>query len=187
MKLFHDFCSKFEIDNQIVYGRHHSTHLRQTYRILKRNHCKEHVCIAGLFHSIYDKDSIYKNKGADYSERNIVTQFLGTGSEQLIYFYSLFHPTRNFAKTEGDDEVTSMENSDGKISISTAELSSLSDIFIADIVEQIIWRVEKKKYSITKTRFLIGRKLNLCVAFVVQAWENCLTDTGVWYISNNTI
>lgn len=145
MKLFHDFCPKFEIDNQIVYGRHHSTHLRQTYRILKRNHCKEHVCIAGLFHSIYDKDSIYKNKGADYSERNIVTQFLGTGSEQLIYFYSLFHPTRNFAKTEGDDEVTSMENSDGKISISTAELSSLSDIFIADIVEQIIWCVEKKK------------------------------------------
>ena len=64
-----------------------ASHLFGTYSILKRMDAPEHVCLAGLFHSIYSTE-IFKCELA--IERETVKYYIGEMAEELVFLFCHF-------------------------------------------------------------------------------------------------
>lgn len=64
-----------------------ASHLFGTYSILKRMNAPEHVCLAGLFHSIYSTE-IFKCELT--IERETVKYYIGEMAEELVFLFCHF-------------------------------------------------------------------------------------------------
>lgn len=133
MKLLKEVSDRYEIDRDEVYGRHHTAHLIQTAHLLKKAGCDKDVINAGLLHSIYDADSMYGNTGVPVTERKTITLMTNEKTEKLIYKYSVAHVADDY------EDILVSEHSEDPYSA-----RALADILICDMIEQIIWCVEKK-------------------------------------------
>jgi len=133
MKLIKQVSDKYEIDRDEVYGRHHTAHLIHTGHILKKAGCDSEVVNAGILHSIYDADSMYGNEGVPISERSTIALMTNPQTEKLIYKYSIAHVADNY------ENILVSEHAEDPYSA-----RALADILICDMIEQIIWCVEKK-------------------------------------------
>jgi len=158
MKLIKDVSDQYEIDKNKVYARHHTAHLIQTSHLLKKAGCDTNVVNAGLLHSIYDADSMYGNTGVPIAERNTITLMTNQQTEELIYKYSVAHVA---------DDYENILISEYKGDPYSAR--ALADILICDMIEQIIWCVEKKNLF-TFTDAL--EHLNKLLPVVFYASEN---------------
>jgi len=67
-------------------------HLYGTYLILKENNRPEYVCMAGLFHSVYETE--YFQFKTPYT-REYVKSILGNDAENLIYEFCTTQPRVN--------------------------------------------------------------------------------------------
>lgn len=68
-------------------GRTLRDHLCGTYRILKEWSEPQHVCLAGLFHSIYGTE--YFMSTLTLNERAQVEKMIGPEAEKLVYFFCM--------------------------------------------------------------------------------------------------
>ncbi|PHM72394.1 DUF6817 domain-containing protein [Xenorhabdus sp. KJ12.1] len=133
MNLLSQIALYYEIDKNKLYGRHHSAHLIQTAGLLRKYGCRKNVISAGLIHSIYDSNSVYKNKGVPKTDRKNIIDIANKEVEELVYYYSLLHALENYNYILSDTFPEQL-------------ISDLSDILVCDIIEQIIWCVEEKKF-----------------------------------------
>ncbi|CDH05538.1 conserved hypothetical protein [Xenorhabdus bovienii str. oregonense] len=138
MNILSQVALYYEIDKVKVYGRHHSAHLIQTAVLLKRHGCRKEVIKAGLLHSIYDTNSIYHNSGVPLTDREKIVGMSGKNEEELVYHYSRVHIIEDYR------EVIAPSSNDGKPNFPIELISDLSDILVCDVIEQIIWCVDKK-------------------------------------------
>lgn len=135
MKLIKDISTRYEIDKNKVYHRHHTAHLIQTGYLLKKSGCDMNVINAGIFHSIYDSDSIYGNAGVPIKDRENIVSMTNKQTEELIYKYSIAHASDDY------EDMLISEYADNPYLA-----QALADILICDMIEQIIWCVEKKNF-----------------------------------------
>ncbi|MDW6094789.1 hypothetical protein SBX64_19780 [Vibrio rhizosphaerae] len=132
------------MDKNEVYGRHHTSHLIHTAKILSDNGCNAATIVAGALHSLYDNDSMYGNKGANYNDRDTIRDIVGRDTEQLIFLYSQVHTVRDFTQISGNDEGVVIHTKSDDILLSDSELNCLADILLSDMIEQIVWCVDHK-------------------------------------------
>lgn len=62
-------------------------HLNGVYRILKGWNASEHVCLGGLFHSIYGTDA-FRIVSVDQSRRCEIQKLIGIAAEELVYEFA---------------------------------------------------------------------------------------------------
>ncbi|MBD2816442.1 hypothetical protein ID850_17235 [Xenorhabdus sp. Flor] len=137
MNILLEIALSYEIDKSKIYGRHHSAHLTQTAGLLKKHGCQKEVITAGLIHSIYDADSIYQNSGVPTTDRERIIDIAGEDAEELAYYYSLAHILGDY---------NSIASTERESIFPERLIGNLSDILVCDIIEQIIWCVDEKKF-----------------------------------------
>ncbi|EKF9936217.1 hypothetical protein O1D55_002377 [Vibrio cholerae] len=133
------------MDKNKVYGRHHTSHLVHTAKILSDNGCNAATVVAGALHSLYDDAPMYGNKGANYNDRDTIIDIVGRDVEQLIFLYSKVHTARDFKQISSNDGGFVIHTENGDILLSDSELNCLADILLSDMIEQIVWCVDHKK------------------------------------------
>tara|TARA_B100000700_G_C14873984_1_gene774748 strand:- start:21 stop:452 length:432 start_codon:yes stop_codon:yes gene_type:complete len=74
-------------------GRTLLQHLIEVYNILKLNGAPQHVCDAGLFHSIYGTS---KFKHQTTNDREAVRGVIGARAERLVYEFSILERPRTY-------------------------------------------------------------------------------------------
>ena len=62
-------------------------HLHETYNLLVAEGAEDHVCLAGLFHSVYGND-IWEVTMVTLEERNKVKQLIGDRAERLVWLFN---------------------------------------------------------------------------------------------------
>jgi hypothetical protein len=67
-------------------GRTLFEHLKGTHDLLQRHGAAEHVCLAGLFHSIYGTN-IFRHEAVPVSERRHIAELIGPKAEVLAYIF----------------------------------------------------------------------------------------------------
>ena len=65
-------------------GRSLGDHLVNTYKLLKKHNCPDHVCLAGGLHSIYSTNVF---KTAIVNDREKIKNLVGEKTENLIYLF----------------------------------------------------------------------------------------------------
>jgi hypothetical protein len=95
-------------------------HLYGTYELLKQQKKPEYVCLAGLFHSVYDTG--YFQHGSKYS-RESLRQQIGDLAENLVYEFCR-------TKNRTNDLLYNSQNWDKEV------YRDLLDIEIANMIEQ---------------------------------------------------
>ncbi|MDC9594072.1 DUF6817 domain-containing protein [Xenorhabdus sp. IM139775] len=139
MNVLSQISHYYEIDKEKIYGRHHSSHLIQTAKLLKKHECRKEVVEAGLLHSIYDTHSIYHNQGVPLQDREIIISLSNKKTEELVYFYSYAHVIENY------QNIFCPPSNGEKLYFPEQLINDLSDIIVCDMLEQIIWCVDKKR------------------------------------------
>lgn len=69
-------------------GRTLGEHLLNTYKLMKKYKCPDHVCLAGGLHSIYGTNSF---KNVIVNEREKIKSLVGEETEKLIYLFSIIN------------------------------------------------------------------------------------------------
>jgi hypothetical protein len=117
-------------------GRPLITHLSGTYDILMRWGCSKHVCLAGLFHSVYGT-ALYETRLLTLGKRAYLRAGIGSRAERLVYIFGCTRRPRAFINAIGrsafrlDNFVTGEE-----ISLSDKTLSELLEIECANLIDQ---------------------------------------------------
>lgn len=118
---------KFLAELPNVHGPHTSNtllnHLKGTYLILQQWNCENHICVAGLFHSVYGTRA-YHSVSLDASSRCLLRELIGDEAETLVHAFHL----ANWGAILRD----------ARHAAEVAELSpGLFEIAIANLVEQV--------------------------------------------------
>jgi hypothetical protein len=116
-------------------GRSLMEHLVGTWRLLKTWDCAEHVCLAGLFHSIYGT-SIYSRRTISRHERAAVRSVVGARAEELAFVFGVLERPAAWmpAMTTGKAPLTGMD--DVVLTLDDATVDELLEIEIANLLEQ---------------------------------------------------
>jgi hypothetical protein len=66
-------------------------HLANTYRILHRMGCADHVCLAGLFHGVYGTQALHAEQveAMPDGRREHVRAIIGEAAERLVFVFSV--------------------------------------------------------------------------------------------------
>ena len=85
-KLYEDYLARHGAKETTHSGRTLFDHLKGTYDVLRDWNNPEHVCLAGLFHSIYGTN-IFNHQSVDFKERPTVKALIGPQAEYLAYLF----------------------------------------------------------------------------------------------------
>lgn len=115
-------------------GRSLYDHLKGTYEILEKAEALEHVCLAGLFHSIYGTNIFHFRA---VSNRNEVSKVIGVRAERLAYIFCSCNRPRELIDASQGEVYTVVDRHNGAIIIlSPRDLYDLLTIEMANLVEQ---------------------------------------------------
>lgn len=89
MKKYLLFLENSGCSKTIHSDRNLLNHLCGTYEILKSWGKPNHVCLAGLFHSIYGTPK-FNTACVEYTNRKNVVNLIGQKAELLAFFFSIF-------------------------------------------------------------------------------------------------
>jgi hypothetical protein len=98
--------------------------------------CSKHVCLAGLFHSVYGT-ALYETRLLTLGKRAYLRAGIGSRAERLVYIFGCTRRPRAFINAIGrsafrlDNFVTGEE-----ISLSDKTLSELLEIECANLIDQ---------------------------------------------------
>lgn len=115
-----------EIDHS---GRTLSHHLLGVYRLLKREGAPEHVCLAGLYHSIYGSSQFIEKTTSD---RSTIRQHIGAEAEKLVWLFSILDRPSCWAS----DAMTFADTKGGMVELSAEDKEALMMIERANLREQ---------------------------------------------------
>jgi hypothetical protein len=101
------------------------THLVGTHELLRQWGCPDHVCLAGLFHSIYGTNVFeHKLMDRDRYSRERLWDLIGSHAEELVYLFATSDRPRAWFDGSLDD------------SVGTPTLRKLREIEAANLLEQ---------------------------------------------------
>lgn len=112
-------------------------HLEGTYKLLRKWDNPDHICWAGLYHSIYGTQTFTK-ASVDLNARDQVKQMIGPEAEQLAYWFSIqnqFSFLANLKRKTGKRIENRLTRE--PIEISDHDFSELLEIYAANELEQI--------------------------------------------------
>lgn len=69
-------------------GRTLFDHLKGTHDLLRDWGCAEHVCVAGLFHSVYGTQH-FRHETLSLEQRPLLRQLIGDQAEKLVYLFGV--------------------------------------------------------------------------------------------------
>jgi hypothetical protein len=118
-------------------GRTLFEHLKGTHDLLQRRGAAEHVCLAGLFHSIYGTN-IFRHQAIPISERDRVKDLIGERAELLAYiFCSCNRPRALLEAVKRGPPYHVVNWRDGEIILLTkASMIDLLNIEVANLEDQ---------------------------------------------------
>jgi hypothetical protein len=118
-------------------GRTLFDHLTGTHALLAKQGAPEHVCLAGLFHSIYGTN-IFRHETMLISQRNVVIALIGPDAERLAYiFCSCGRPKALVNAAESGPPYSVINRRNGEsIQLSTRDMFDLLDIELANLEDQ---------------------------------------------------
>jgi hypothetical protein len=83
---YEDTLKQFHTDTTGHSGRTLIEHLKGTRKLLEDWGMPQHVCIAGLFHSIYGTN-IFTTQSASFDDRDLLKGLIGEQAEWLAYLF----------------------------------------------------------------------------------------------------
>jgi len=118
-------------------------HLQGTHDLLEAWGNPPAICLAGLFHSIYGTYAFDK-RSADMSMRDTIRDHIGVQAEQLVYAFCVTD-RRCFYEHLGESRFVLRDIvHDCDLRLDGKSLSALIEIEVANVVEQIPRRSQKK-------------------------------------------
>lgn len=109
-------------------------HLQGTRDLLVSWGCDDHVCVAGLFHSVYGT-SIYDHQAIEFNERHLVQACIGTRGEELAFLFCVAQRPKAFL--EALDTLVMNSRLDGmSYVLDEPKLTELIEIECANLIEQ---------------------------------------------------
>lgn len=112
-------------------------HLRGTHDILEKEGAPEHVCLAGLFHSIYGTN-VFRRQAVTLDHRMEVSDVIGGSAEWLAYVFCACnrpHVLIDAAWREPPHLIVD-RFADQKLVLSAPDLRDLLRIELANLTEQ---------------------------------------------------
>ena len=145
-------------------------HLFGVYNILRKRSCPDHVCMAGLFHSVYGT-SFFKGNIFNDADRPRVREAIGDDAERLAWIFC------KLDRTTLHPDVGHVRSVDGEqILVDRADRTALHAIMKANTEEQSP-RLQRKPDRLFPTDILLG--LEKAGRFDGDAWpEDIIRHTG---------
>lgn len=131
---FEDTLKGFHTDTTSHTGRTLLDHLKGTRKLLESWEMPQHVCIAGLFHSIYGTN-IFTTPSASFTDRDLLQGLIGKQAEWLAYLFCVAKRPQAFFDAFNDN---SIHNRFGYHShmVTNVEIHELIAIEVANHMEQ---------------------------------------------------
>ena len=131
-----EFLDALSTDERPHSGRTLRDHLIGTFELLADWGCPDHVCTAGLFHSIYGTAS-YRNASTEFSKRDSVRAVIGEDAEELAYLFCIAD-RRGFFYEAGSDRPRVWDRvAERLIETTPQRINELLDVEAANLIEQI--------------------------------------------------
>ena len=112
------------------------SHLKGTFNILVDWKLNEHVCLAGLFHSIYGTE-VFKTSLIPESLKPEVVSLIGDKAERLAYLFGIMERTHFLDQLQSTNPIELMNRQNGKSKkISCGDFVDLCHIYVANRLEQ---------------------------------------------------
>ncbi|MGV3724352.1 MAG: DUF6817 domain-containing protein [Actinomycetota bacterium] len=113
------------------------SHLIGVYRDLKEWEAEEHVCLAGLFHSIYGTE-MFQGFSLPLSERSSIRELIGERAERLAYINcALTRASLDASVAVGGTPQLWDRFADASLGVSDEEFTELLTIHLCDRLEQV--------------------------------------------------
>lgn len=137
-------------------------HLKGTYDLLHKWHMEEHVCVAGLFHSIYGNEHFIK-KLISINKRKKVANIIGPQSEKLIYYFNICNRKNTIEKSIDNSNRIIAKNNNTICFLSKKQFQELMILLFANELEQaedFLKLNHEEKFMLDKMYSSISRFLN---------------------------
>jgi hypothetical protein len=157
-------------------GRPLREHLIGTYDLLDQWQNPEHVCLAGLFHSVYGTKTFLPTALTTESRDN-VRLLIGDRAEALVYVFGMSDRKRLLLERQSPPYCWIDHRTGEATEIDNALLSNLVEIEVANFIEQIPFLTEKAdsvmrdmrhRFETTISRMSAGAREAFCRAFDVR-------------------
>lgn len=117
-------------------GRTLWAHLKGTHDLLRDWDNPEHVCLAGLFHSVYGTKN-FRHKSADFEQRPTIRALIGKDAEHLVYLFCVTDRPKVFFDSETMlNRFLYDYHSHQTVQISRQVRDELTEIEAANLIEQ---------------------------------------------------
>jgi len=148
-------------------------HLQGTHDLLEAWGNPPAICLAGLFHSIYGTYAFDK-RSADMSMRDTIRDHIGTRAEALVYAFCVTD-RRCFYEHLGESRFVLRDIvHDCDLSLEGKSLSALIEIEVANVVDQVPYRSQKKAVRAAETYApAFARSRDYISAAAADAAESC--------------
>lgn len=130
-----DLLRELSTDESSHSGRTLFEHLKGTHDLLEKWGNPTHVCVSGLFHSIYGTE-YYKVQSADVTDRKRIADVIGPRAEELAFLFCTSDRVGFFKEADKRDPVLIDRATKEHIPVSAATLGALIEIEVANYMEQ---------------------------------------------------
>jgi hypothetical protein len=148
-------------------------HLRGTYDMLASWGCPEHVCLAGLYHSVYGTE-VFQRETIPLEARSSVREAIGDEAEELAFLYCAIRRSSLYDNLD-EGAPHAVEDRSGQ-RIPLRGLDQLADLFTLDVANRLE-QVDRTGTSATRRatdRALYERAVPLLPAAAVAELRRAL-------------
>jgi len=163
-------------------GRSLFEHLESVSRLLREWGAPEHVCIAGLFHSIYGTES-YPIKTVDSGRRDEVRAVIGKRAEELAHLFCTSERSSFFTTIEDLEPKLKAAAEDIQTPVSPETLQALIEMEVANVVEFIPHRQDTPMKLINYYTYLFGLDDRYMSAKARQAYTEAFEAVREGHVS----
>lgn len=114
-------------------GRTLEQHLQGTWRLLEHWGCEEHVCLAGMFHSIYGTNAFH-TACLPQERRETLRSLIGASAERLVFLFASTERPAAFLHALAGEALQARDGSE--LPASRSEVQALLAIECANLLEQ---------------------------------------------------
>ena len=123
-------------------GQRLSEHLIGTHDLLREWGNAKHVCLAGLFHSIYGTKT-FAHTDLTIRSRDRIRQLIGPDAEMLVYIFCMSDRKRLLLENQSPPYNWTNHRTGQKSRITDDVLNELVEIEVANFVDQLPFRKTK--------------------------------------------
>ena len=148
------------------FGRPLKEHLIGTHDLLDRWRNASHVCLAGLFHSVYGTKT-FLSAALTPESRNDMRALIGERAEALVFVFGMSDRKRLFLENRSAPYCWIDHRTDERTEIAGDFLNDLVEIEVANFVEQLPFRTDKAdsvtqdmlhRFESTESRMSVGAR-----------------------------